>query len=256
MIRVFSIVSSCSGENGITAGFSNMVAEKLSQRAADLGESIEYECITGDTIRLSFCRSCNNCFNQGVCPLDKTDDMAKIKEKLLAADIIFFCSPVYLAGMSGFAKCVIDRMAYVARRFELAGKTAAVLVSTSYSYGKETAEEIKKALQFMGASVAYAGYVCRSRNNPNIYIPEQMDKLTDEISDRLLASLEGPGRFIEVWQDQAFIIRKKINRRALLMNEIAGVDIPDEVKVCTERGYGQYKTLSEYVSKTYNGWDK
>ena len=108
----------------------------------------------------------------------------------------------------------------------------------------------------MGASVAYAGHVCRSRNNPNIYIPEQMDKLTDEISDRLLASLESPGRFIEVWQDQAFIIRKKINRRALLMNEIAGVDIPDEVKVCTERGYGQYKTLSEYVSKTYNGWDK
>ncbi len=57
MIRVFSIVSSCSGENGITAGFSDMTAEKLSQRAADLGESIEYECITGDTVRLSFCRS-------------------------------------------------------------------------------------------------------------------------------------------------------------------------------------------------------
>ncbi|HCM92782.1 MAG TPA: hypothetical protein DIS78_09485 [Lachnospiraceae bacterium] len=253
MIRVFSIVCSCAGRDGATARFSDMAADRLKERAAQAGETVEYECITADTVNLSFCRSCNSCFKKGSCPLDSVDDMPKIKEKLICADVIFFCSPVYMGTMSGFAKSLIDRIAYYAHRFEFAGKTAAVLVTTSTNHGSETVNDIKKMLQFMGASVAYAGCAYRHEGEPNIHLPQEMAPELSRLSESVLESLNAPEKYIEEWQELSFIHRNRMNKKSARLLEIAKIQLPDEARVCIERGYGNFKTLTDYVLSMRGG---
>ena len=252
-MRVLSIVCSCSGKSGITTMFSDMAAKKLTERSALSGESVEYECITADTVDLRFCRSCNGCFITGVCPLDSVDDTAKIKEKIISSDVIFFCTPVYLTTMSGFAKSLLDRIAYYSHRFDLAGKTVAVLVTTSNNHGDATVNEVKKMLQFMGASVAYAGCAYRHVGDPNIYLPEQMAPELDRLADNILDCLNAPEKYIEKWQDISFIKRNKTNQKVVLESEILGLQIPDETRVCIERGLNNYRTLTEYVLSMKGG---
>ena len=253
MIRIFSIVCSCAGRDGATARFSDMAAGMITERAAETGETVEYECITADTVNLSFCRSCSNCFYKGGCPLDNVDDMAKIKEKLISADVIFFCSPVYIGTMSGFAKSLMDRIAYYSHRFEFAGKTAVVLVTASNNHGNATVNDIKKMLQFMGASVAYAGCAYRNGGEPNIYLPDQMAPELYRLAESVLESLNSPDKYIEKWQEQSFMYRNKMNKIAKKFSEIVGIQLTDEMRVCIERGHGNYKTLTDYVLSMKSG---
>ncbi len=242
----------CAGKSGATAKFSDMAAKRIEECAVKKGERVECECITADTINLHFCRSCNNCFSNGICPLDSVDDMRNIKIKLLAADVIFFCSPVYIGTMSGFAKSLIDRIAYYSHRFELAGKTAAVLVTTSNNHGDETVRDMKKQLQFMGASVAYAGCAYRHRGEPNIHLPDQMAPELDRLTHNVLESLKAPEKYIEKWQDISFIKRNENNKKAKKLSDLLGIQIPDETMVCLKRRHCDQRTLTDYVISKKN----
>ena len=113
LIKVFSFVGSQAGNKSRTARFSDMVADKLKSY---IQEPIAYERLTGADVHLDFCRSCESCFSTGKCPADAGDDMGMIKQKMLEADMLFFCSPVYAGSMSATAKAVVDRLAYWCHR--------------------------------------------------------------------------------------------------------------------------------------------
>ena len=260
MIRVFSFVGSCAGEASFTARLSDMAAERLRLLAEAGGESVEYERVTGADIRIDFCRSCDSCFKKGFCPLDSGDDMAALKQKILDADVLFFCTPVYLGTMSGFAKCVMDRISYWAHRFELAGKTAAVLVSTSNSYGKETADWLKKCLQYMGASVAYSGAACRHQGTPNIHLPSQIEPELDAAAENILACLASPESFVEHWQDRHYWHWNWLNQKTRTFMDLIGEEPPEEVIVRERSGQLDFGSLQEYIislkSDTQNTEDR
>lgn len=246
-IKVFSFIGTCSGEASHTAKFSDMVAARLEALASERGMGVSYESVRGDELRLEFCRGCEGCFKRGICPLDEADDMKMLKRKIEESDIFLFCSPVYLGTMSGVAKTALDRMACWAHTMELAGKPVAVLVTTSNNHGQETVVLIAESLSCMGASLAYAGHVCRHAGEVNINLPEQIGPEVDKIGEALLDCLRDPAACVTAAQDVAFVYWKKTMRQARVFANMIGQEPSAEALVWERRGFEDYGSLSAYL---------
>lgn len=249
MIRVFSFVGSCAGENSATAKLSDDLAEAFREVAGAAGEEVSYERMTGADLRIDYCRSCTSCFKKGVCPLDSVDDMPKLKEKMKECDVLLFGSPVYLWEMSGVTKSVIDRISYWSHRFELLGKPCAVFTSTDSSHGAEVADNLRLLMTFMGAvSFDAAHQTQKDRNDP-----ERFRKTLHESAEHLLELYRDPASGITAFQQRAFFSRVYINRRVLLRAAGNADEIWDEVRVCEERGINRYVLMSEAIEALCGG---
>lgn len=243
MIRVFSFVGSCAGENSTTAKLSDDLAEAFREVAEAVGEEVSYERMTGAEVRVDYCRSCTSCFRKGICPLDKTDDMAKLKEKMKECDVLLFGSPVYLWEMSGIIKSVIDRITYWSHRFELLGKPCAVFTSTDSSHGAEVADNLRLLMSFMGAIPFDAAHqTMKDRANP-----ERFRQTLHESAEHLLELYRDPTSGITAFQQRVFFSRVYMNRRLLMHAARNGDEVWDEVRVCEERGINRYVLMSEAI---------
>ena len=229
--------------------FSGMVAERLANAAAAVGESVEYECVRADQLQISFCRGCEGCFQTCICPLDRTDSFGILKQKMLEADILLFCTPVYTGAMSGPAKTVLDRLGYWTHREELAGKTTAVLVTTSNNHGDETTEQLVSLLRVMGAAVAYAGCVSRHIGRVNLNLPEQLNPELDRTCERLLDCRRDPSAYITETQDRSFAAINRQTRQGRVLTDLTGIKPKREMIVWEERGFLDYHSLSDYVRR-------
>ena len=247
-IRVLSFCASRRGSASMTAKFAGMVYDRIRLAALEQGIRTEYEALTGSDIRVDYCLGCESCFRSGNCPLDTQDGMAALKRKMLDCDILLFGSPVYTGSMSGLAKSVMDRLAYWTHRFELAGKPAAVLVTTSNNHGPETAEEIRFDLSSMGAAVAWAGHAARHEGKPNIHLTEDMDPLADRIARDLLDCMRDPVPFIREEQDACFRFARKSFSTEKQFAGLLGREMKKEASLFFERGMDRYRSLAEYVA--------
>lgn len=251
MKRIVSFVGSCAGNKSQTKKISDILAEKIIQRANTEGEEVSYECITGDQVHIEFCRSCTSCFKTGICPLDQKDDMAMLKHKFLEADIIFFCTPIYMWEMSGLAKTVIDRISYWSHRFELAGKAGVFLASTDSSKGPDFEERMKTLLQFYGIAVTES-ITMNNYGFPSIYSKDDTALILDAAADRLWAAAKDPAAFITETQENMWANRTFLARRAKRFYELINVAPWDEVKVYIERGIEKCTSMQDYVRKCHN----
>ena len=57
--------------------------------------------------RIGFCKACYTCRENGICM--QKDDMEKILDKMVSADVIVLATPVYYYSMNGQMKTLIDR---------------------------------------------------------------------------------------------------------------------------------------------------
>ena len=235
-IKIFSFAASCAGENSHTAGFSDILAQAFMKKAESEGETVEYECMTGADLRIDYCRSCVSCFTKGFCPLDASDDGARLKRKMLEADILFFGTPVYLWQMSGIAKSVIDRISYWTHRYELLGKPCAVFSTTSNSHGPQVAEELGRLLGFTGAIVVNAG--TQTMNG--------VETDPDETAGKLMEIYRDPAAGVTYLQQNVFLNRVVLVRRFYRYLE-ENVPIPDEMRVFRERGLDRYVLMKEAI---------
>lgn len=85
---------------------SDILAKECEKGAKEGGHEVEYISLKGKDIR--FCIGCLTCQTKGSCVL--TDDVAEIMEKVLAAEVIVYATPIYYYEMSGQMKVLIDRM--------------------------------------------------------------------------------------------------------------------------------------------------
>lgn len=249
MIRVFSFVASCAGETSRTVRYSDALAEVLTKKAEARGEQIVYERMTGADLRIEFCRSCNSCFEKGICPMDSKDDMPVLKQKLLQNDIILFGSPVYLADMSGLAKCVLDRISYWTHRFELAGKVGFTFATTSYSFGPETAEHMKFLLSYTGLVLIRAAHAVTTSGHPNLYLAQDMEPELDTIAEELLAAWQDPAAFVTPRQEGMLVGRNHLDRRARKFADLIGSQPRDETLVCEARKIADFPSFAQMVSQ-------
>ncbi len=213
-MRVFSFVGSLRGEMSHTKQISDRLAEALKGKAEQAGLDFSYECMTGEGLRVDYCRGCTSCFRKGVCPLDGEDDMPRLKEKLREADVIFFGSPVYIWEMSGLCKSVLDRIAYWTHDLELAGRVGIIITSTDTGHGEEVAENLRTLLKFTGMAMAES-LVLKNHASPRLDEPEEAEPLLDRAAEELMGALRDPGRLIDRDQEAHWATRLLTAREAL-----------------------------------------
>lgn len=78
----------------------------------------ETQKIVLSDLQYSSCRACGACESTGICI--QKDDMQEIYERIGAADVMVFSSPIYFYAVSGWSKSAIDRaQALWARKYRL-----------------------------------------------------------------------------------------------------------------------------------------
>lgn len=85
---------------------SDALAAAFAEGASGAGHAVE--TISLKEKALAFCRGCFACQEIGHCVMD--DDANAIMEKVAAADVVVFVTPVYYYGMAGQMKVLLDRM--------------------------------------------------------------------------------------------------------------------------------------------------
>lgn len=87
-------------------GNSSILSDEFARGAEEAGCKVEK--IQVQRKHVAGCLGCNSCYrNNGECVLK--DDMAEIREKMIAADVIVLSSPIYFYSMTSQLKAVIDR---------------------------------------------------------------------------------------------------------------------------------------------------
>jgi multimeric flavodoxin WrbA len=82
------------------------------------GQGARVEGIHLCDFRITPCRECLTCFNDGACIID--DDMRGIYSRLLEADGVILASPIFFYGITAWAKALVDRcQALWARKYVL-----------------------------------------------------------------------------------------------------------------------------------------
>lgn len=86
-------------------GSSNLLADCFRQGAEEAGHTVEIV----DTAHMNIhpCTGCIHCGYDGPCV--QKDDVDTIREKILAADMLVFVTPLYYYGISAQLKTLIDR---------------------------------------------------------------------------------------------------------------------------------------------------
>jgi multimeric flavodoxin WrbA len=105
-------------------GNSALLSEEFARGAEEAGCRVEKLCVAAK--KVAGCLGCNACYRNGGECVQK-DDMAEIREKMLAADVIVLASPIYFYSMTAQMKAVIDRT--YAFFPQLEGKTFYFLVT-------------------------------------------------------------------------------------------------------------------------------
>ena len=84
---------------------SEILATAFADGARQAGNDVE--CVTLKDKTVGFCKGCLACQKLGRCVID--DDANEITEKLLAAEVVVWATPIYYYEMSGQMKTMIDR---------------------------------------------------------------------------------------------------------------------------------------------------
>lgn len=88
-----------------TGSNSDILAQSFAQGAEDAGNEVETVSLKGK--KIAFCTGCFACQKLGRCVI--ADDANEITEKILAADVVVWSTPIYYYEMSGQMKTMIDR---------------------------------------------------------------------------------------------------------------------------------------------------
>lgn len=142
--------------NGNTQKAASALINELAVLAKSDDMEIETDTTKLDETELKLCRGCRVCLEKGeeLCPCgDSGQDIAR---KMREADAIILASPVYVEGVSGSMKNLIDRMAFNCYRQALAGKTAYVVTTSGIGSTAHAARTMTAALLLWGLSVAGA----------------------------------------------------------------------------------------------------
>lgn len=93
-------------------GNTNTLAARFAEGAKAAGHAVfRFDAAEA---KVAPCRACNACGMNGPCVIK--DDFEALREKLVAADVIAFATPMYYFGFSAQLKAVIDRFYALAGR--------------------------------------------------------------------------------------------------------------------------------------------
>lgn len=116
-------------------GSSNLLADCFRRGAEAAGHRVEIIDTAHADIRP--CTGCVRCGYEGPCA--QKDDVEAIREKILAADMLAFATPLYYYGMSAQLKTMIDRFCafngFLQRKHMKSALLAAAWNSDDWTFG-------------------------------------------------------------------------------------------------------------------------
>lgn len=119
-------------------GSSNLLAERFEEGAREAGHDVESFDAAHADIRP--CLGCDACGMSGECC--QADDMAALRDALLAADLVAFATPLYYFGMSAQLKTALDR--FYSFNDKLSGKhLKTVLLAAAWDDDEWTMDDLK-----------------------------------------------------------------------------------------------------------------
>ena len=87
-------------------GNCDILCEQFAKGAKEVGHQVEIVRVAEK--KIGYCMACNACkVNGGACV--QKDDMAELRDKMAACDVLVLASPVYYYSISAQIKTVIDR---------------------------------------------------------------------------------------------------------------------------------------------------
>lgn len=108
-MNIFLINGSPKGKNSNSLKLANSFIDGIKNASEKSKQTVELREATLNTMDIHSCLGCFSCWKNtpGKCCIN--DDMSKIIEGQLWADIIIFCFPLYFFNVPGILKNVIDR---------------------------------------------------------------------------------------------------------------------------------------------------
>ena len=88
-----------------TNGSTGLLASEFARGAREAGHGVEVVDVAA--LDMAPCTGCVACGYGGPCAL--SDDFDELREKILAADMLVFATPLYYYGMTAQLKAVVDR---------------------------------------------------------------------------------------------------------------------------------------------------
>lgn len=149
MKNIFAFIGSPLKERSNTWALTMMLIERLKE----MDNHIAAEVLTAGHVKINPCLGCWNCMTKGICPLDKLDDMGRLKEKMLQADFIILGSPVYTYTVSGQMKTFLDRLAAWYHTIRLAGKPGLTVATTAGSGFEQVHQLLGMLMGALGVKV-------------------------------------------------------------------------------------------------------
>lgn len=128
----------------------NKIMDKLILEFSNQLSDVTIKKYRQNDLDIDLCQGCTYCFYNHVCPIDKHDDMGKIKEELFDSNVILFGIPIYLDHINGFSKVLLDRLGYLSHIFGLAGKQIIYVLAVSQSSIKNVEEYLYRISSHFG----------------------------------------------------------------------------------------------------------
>lgn len=200
-MQVLVLNSSPHREKGGTGAVLNPFVEGMKEAGADV------ELIYVHKLTIKPCRGCYTCWTKTPGKCVQKDDMSEILTKLASADIVVYATPVYVDGMTGTMKVLLDRSLPLIkgvweiredhcrhpRRDTKEGKV--ILVSACGFPELDTFDPLIEHMKAMCKNMdrEYIGAVVR----PNAWALSMLERKGIEIDDVLRAIKEAGSQIVE-----------------------------------------------------------
>ena len=241
MKKIVAYIGSRKGKNSNTYKFTEAILNASQSKDKD----IDFEIVTANDFVIKPCIGCENCFLNGTCVLDKTDEAGKLKEKLLAADMVIFSSPVYAHNVSGDMKVFIDRISYWLHNMKFNRKYAAV-ISTTDTNGQFTAiSYLEKVMCFLGTKLVFK-INCTMFDEDEFKNETWVKNKIKETSDKIVSALSSPIVSDGVLETVFQTLKTKYET----MREHH--HIIDNFKECVDIGLCTSKTYQDFLDNYYD----
>ena len=216
---------------------------------SDWGGDTETEIVTMSEMPVQPCAGCKSCFCDGVCPQDRLDGMAEIRQKLKECDVLIAATPVYMTMVSGWCKNFLDRCASYCHVFELAGKPCLVISVTGMTGAQQTAGYLSDMLGVMGCAVAGNLPLLQQGEDGFVIGSEAAKEATRGAVAALRDAVANPGKYISEKTEQQFKYIRDVNRRMEVICLLNGKQCKWETNVFRERGYMNCTSLRDILRK-------
>ena len=207
-------------------------------------DDIDFEYIYLSDQDLEMCRGCFVCVVQGEeqCPIK--DGQRDLEERMLSADGIIFCSPVYGHNVSGLMKVFIDRFSYNGHHPRFF-KQNALFIANTCGMGIDGA---LKAMHFIRAwgfhTVCELGLKWPHYKQSEKEIRKN-EQLIEQAADKLYLHMSRDESEPQIEQIKQFYIMKTI------MTKLKGYEnmFPGDLKYWGEKGWLNKETKFFYKTK-------